>query len=362
MSNKTIPSGLGATPESFGSLGLKQDGIEAREDGFRTGGAVGTYEWWYFDSHMDDGTNLVIVFYTKRMMLPGKPLTPYATIDLDTADGKHFEERVEIADIPFAASKDSCDVKIGDCYIKGDLHKYEIRFKNDVVEAKATLTANVPPWRPKTGHILFGERDEQYFAWLPSVPEGSVTAEITLGGKTTAHKGTGYHDHNWGNTLMTKLMHHWYWGRAKIGDYQIIASYITGEKKYGYKTYPIFMLAKNGKIIADDGAKLIYTQEEPYFEETTGKTVYNRLVYDYRDNGEGFRVIFSRKKSLINFKMIDQLKGVVKLAAKAIGFSGAYHRFFGDVTVERFENGDLKESVTGQAIWELMYFGKNILS
>ncbi|MDR3292757.1 MAG: hypothetical protein LBT20_01475 [Clostridiales bacterium] len=359
MSSKIIRSGLGSSAEEFKSLGLEKT-VKAWEDGFRTGGAVGTYEWWYFDAHLTDGTKLVIVFYTKRMMLPQKPLSPYATIDLDTADGRHLEERVELADISFSSSKDGCDIKIGDCYIRGDLHNYEIGFKNDVVEVKATLSANVPPWRPQTGHILFGEQSEEYFAWLPSVPEGSVTAEITLDGKVTRHEGSGYHDHNFGNVLMTKLMHHWYWGRAKVGEYQIIASYITGEKKYGYKTYPIFMLAKNGKILADDGEKLTYSEEEPFFEEATGKTVYNKLVYDFRDGKKGYRVTFSRQKTLINFKMIDQIKGIVKLAAKIIGFSGAYHRFFGGVTVEAFEDGVLKESVTGEAIWELMYFGKNI--
>jgi hypothetical protein len=23
----------------------------------------GTYEWWYFDAHLDDGSTIVIVFY-----------------------------------------------------------------------------------------------------------------------------------------------------------------------------------------------------------------------------------------------------------------------------------------------------------
>ena len=38
------------------------------------------------------------------------------------------------------------------------------------------------------------------------------------------------------------VMHHWYWGRAKIGDYQVISSYITAHKPYGYEHFPIFLL------------------------------------------------------------------------------------------------------------------------
>jgi predicted secreted hydrolase len=28
---------------------------EKWEDGIRTSGEKGTYEWWYFDAHLDDG-------------------------------------------------------------------------------------------------------------------------------------------------------------------------------------------------------------------------------------------------------------------------------------------------------------------
>lgn len=44
-------------------------------------------------------------------------------------------------------------------------------------------------WRPKSGHILFGGK--KFFAWLPAVPEGSVTATITTDGATVTQKGNG---------------------------------------------------------------------------------------------------------------------------------------------------------------------------
>jgi hypothetical protein len=40
---------------------------EKWEDGIRTSGEKGTYEWWYFDAHLDDGSTVVIVFFTKFM-------------------------------------------------------------------------------------------------------------------------------------------------------------------------------------------------------------------------------------------------------------------------------------------------------
>jgi hypothetical protein len=55
--------------------------------------------------------------------------------------------------------------------------------------------------------------------------------------------------------------------------------------------------------------------------------------------------------------MIDSIKGVKRLAAKAARFDGAYLRFTGEIMVQRFERDVLAEEHTDTAIWELMYFG-----
>jgi hypothetical protein len=47
-----------------------------------------------------------------------------------------------------------------------------------------------------------------------------------------------------------------------------------------------------------------------------------------------------------------------RIVARLIGFDGAYHRFTGKVTIEKFEGGARAERFDDRAIWELMYFGK----
>ena len=49
---------------------------------------------------------------------------------------------------------------------------------------------------------------------------------------------------------------------------------------------------------------------------------------------------------------------IKRLLAKIVGFDGAYHRFTGKVTIEKFEKDVRAEIFDDQAIWELMYFGK----
>jgi predicted TIM-barrel fold metal-dependent hydrolase len=48
------------------------------EVGARTDGSPGTYEWWYFDAHLDDGGKLVVTFMNKDIAEPRKPLSPLA--------------------------------------------------------------------------------------------------------------------------------------------------------------------------------------------------------------------------------------------------------------------------------------------
>jgi hypothetical protein len=80
MSDRITPSHLGTDQQEYEQLGIKKGLIEPWEDGFRTDGSKGTYEWWYFDAHLSDASKVVIVFYTKDLIDVGKPLAPYVSI------------------------------------------------------------------------------------------------------------------------------------------------------------------------------------------------------------------------------------------------------------------------------------------
>ena len=103
-------------------------------------------------------------------------------------------------------------------------------------------------------YSAIGEEKQKYFAWLPSVPQGTVSVDLNIGGKTEHLEGVGYHDHNWGDAPMMKLINHWYWGRAQLGPYTVIACLVTAAERYGLAAFPIFLLAKDGQVIADDDA------------------------------------------------------------------------------------------------------------
>lgn len=346
----------------YQKMGLDRKTVALWEDGSRVSGKRGEYEWWYYDSHYPDGTILVLFFFSKMPIAVNGPIKPIATMELTLPDGKKYSEEVYASLEESHYAKEMCDVTIGDCWCKGDLKHYEAVFQGKTMSARLTLDGTIRAWRSQTGSIFFGDKEEHYFAWLPAIPEGKAVAEVTYdGGKALHLEGTGYHDHNWGNISMMKLMHHWYWGRAKIGDYKVISSWITGEKKYGYKEFDVFLLAKGGEILGDNSNHTLkFLPEERYLDETTGKPVYNKVLYEYTtESGELYRICYHRHGDINTTRFTDVLPQPLGLLAKLVGFDGGYLRFEGTASIEKIENGVATEKVSAPAVWELMYFGKS---
>jgi len=341
-------------------LGLSKTKIAIWEDGMRTSGDKGNYEWWYFDTKIKDGSTLVIVFYTKNVLDINKPITPYVSVNMSDPDGKPIISRMYIGDNgDYQFSKDQCDVRIGKNTVKGDLRNYAIHLDFDDIQADLKLRGTIPSWRPETGHAFFvSESGESYFAWFPAVPQGEVQGTLRIDGNNQVVEGSGYHDHNWGNALITEQMHDWYWGRAEVGPYTVISSWITTTQKFGGQSGGTFVLWRDGKLLAEEGKYATCQLDDVYVDPGTKKPVANRLTYDYNDGTKHYRVIYEREKDIENVVFINKLSGLKYLVAKIIGFDGAYLRFSGTVTIEELEGNKVTRSTTEEsAVWELMYLG-----
>lgn len=365
--NRTIPSFWATSDADYAHFGLTRGTVEEWEDGLRTNGQGATYEWWYFDTTLDDGGKLVICFYTKnyiRIPLP-RQFKPVISVQYMAPDGTYTEELIDPKGVAFEAATDHCDVHIGDNFFTGDLRSYSIRVRGAIFQADITLHNTSTSWRPETGVLRFGEKSDSFFAWLAAVPSGEVDASLTINGVTHKHSGTGYHDHNWGNVSMMKLLNHWYWGRASAGGYQVISSYITAEKRYGYKEFLYFLLTHDGKIVAESHDNpteetLTFRAEEPYIDGPTGKPTHNRLVYEY-EGAESFRVIYERESDTFRERFVDVLSRIQPLwgfLAKLMRIDGAYIRPGGTVTIEKIVDGKVVMHASNTALWELMYLGR----
>lgn len=331
---------LGTEPEHYARLGLTEGEIHPWEDGLRTDPDAESFEWWYLDCAMDDGSKLTVEFHTVPPHLsPAHPLTPFVSVTLDRANGENISRSLTASREEFSASTPSCDVRIGPNRFVGDLHDYTIHVEIEDLVADLTLSGRVPAWRPATGHVFC---DDRYVAWLPSVPRGELTGTIRIGQATEVVSGVGYHDHNWGTAPLNKLIDHWYWGRARIGDFTVLSLSFISNPVYGRNHHPALMVAKAGDVIVSGHDDIAFEAIDLQRHPDTNVPVARTLRYLYEDDGETYEVRFARDRDIFTLDF---------------GRAGAYHRFIGDVTLEHRRDGIVLERTRDDALWELLYFG-----
>jgi len=287
---------LADRPAGLSETGIDPVKVAQFEDGQRMGTAKGRYDGWYFDAHLDDGATVVVTFYTK----PNHgPLAPGVTINLTLPDGRQFDRIYSTTADQLTMSKEKCDVRVGPITLPMISIATASQLPLRKYLSRSSLAGEVRPWRPKSGHFYFGSGGrEKLFAWLPSVPQGLASVRYKVGDKEYRASGSGYHDHGWGDAPAQTLMHNWYWARAKVGPYTVIASRITATEAYGYETQIIYMSAKDGEIIATMTPGLLPDRARRH-RSKTGKPVADITRYSYRDGDTRYVVTFERQKTLL---------------------------------------------------------------
>lgn len=339
---------IGCDERHYERLGLISNEIQLWEDGWRTSaapGTRGTFEWWYFDAHLDDGSTVTVEMHTKPPFVsPRAALTPFVLMTVTTAAGERTDHTLIAEAEAFAASVVGCDVRIGANTFRRTDDGYQIHVEIDDVRADFTLSPQVPPWRPASGHVFFGAEEQHYIAWLPVAARGEVRAVISVNGQARHLTGTGYHDHNWGNVAPRKVLDHWYWGRARVGEYTVVSLMFVSHSDYDYAPLPAVMVARGSEIVASAvGAEAIgFTAAEVTPHGATGIPVAHRLEYSVAGGADAFRVTFCQQQ---------------EVSTLDFGSAGAYLRFRGNVTVEHSHDG-VVETATDRALWELLYFGQ----
>jgi len=291
---------------------------------------------------------------------------PHVDIEYDHPDGTSYKKQTFFEIDQFSASKDSCDVKMGNNYFRGDLKKYEIYIKDENIVLDLKITSQTESWRSGTGHQFFDDEKKIFGAWLVAVPQGYVDAKIIYKGNDKSGEGSCYHDHNWGTVDMLAVRNHWYWARAEMGPYTMVLADMVGEKQFNYASTQNIFIAKGGKTIADDRDKLEVYRSNPIIQKEFGKPVSDNLKFVYGSNKDERQYVFTFRKDH-NITALDVLEKSIKnhilrkMAQWYLGKESAYYRMIGEVTMEVFEKGNLiEEYVSDKAIWECMYFGNSI--
>ncbi len=325
--------------------------VQPWEDGLRTDPEGNSFEWWYFDASFTDGSTAVIVFSTKNILNPGGKADPNVSIVLTNPEGV----KISIDDSPgigaFKASREFLDVELGNSYTKGDLSQCFVHFEKDNIEANLTFTSKAPSWRPGSGKMYFDSEKEKYFAWLPAIPFGDVEGTLSYNGEEIMVTGTGYHDHNWGNVRLDKVMTQWYWGRAKIDDYTLIFSQMLTAPKYGSVKIPVYYLAKGDKILSSQEFEFTFTPSN-WSRHSEGRDYPEKIVIDIIQKDIQTKVDITDPLFLEAKDLLENQPWLVKTFSSFF-INPYYFRFNADYYL-RIKNSTHTIEKTGHGIFEMM--------
>ena len=332
------------------------EAVQLWEDGARTDDSNNQFEWWYFDAELDDGSMVVAYFYKvhflKDQFFIGFNYTSPEKEDFFKL--KYFKKN----EVSFQS--DSCAVLMNKNSFSGNLNDYNIVLNSDDFDGfgfNLNLKSLVSPYRPQDGIIKAGS---DYFAWLAAVPNGNVDGTITVRGEEKKIKGSGYHDHNWGNTPLQKLFKSWTWFRGKAGPYTVILAELNAVESRGGFDIPILFVADENKVLVDKfGNRELLTMKnnliEDYYPSKNEPQFSNFLISTHNNVSvkiSGNRVIdnieiFKRMSPPVPLNLF---KPAVNLAFKSSGIDPFYTRFASSFVLKIDKNTE----IDGTGVMEIM--------
>ena len=337
-------------PDELGDI------VQSWEDGARTDDSKNQFEWWYFDAELDDGSLVVAYFYKvhflKDQFFIGFNYTSPQKEDFFRL--KYFKSN----EVSFQS--DSCLVMMNKNLFAGNLNKYRIALDPDDFDGfgfNLNLQSLVGPYRPQDGIIKAGD---DYFAWLAAVPNGDVDGTITINGKEKKIKGSGYHDHNWGNTPLQKLFKSWTWFRGKAGPYTVILAELNAVESRGGFDIPILFVADENQVLVDKfGNKELLTMKNNLIEDyypSKNEPQFSNFLISSHDN---VSVKISGNQIIDNIEIFKRLslpaplnlfKPAVNFAFRSSGIDPFYTRFASSFVLKIDENIE----IDGTGVMEIM--------
>lgn len=339
------------TDEWFEREGMSREPMPW-EDGSRVDNGPGTFEWWYFDAHLDDGTAVVAGVFSKPYANPKVPCSPQVKLNVTEPSGKVHLRVQNLPASAFRAAKDTCDVRAGSSWIRGDLARYEVHVEAGGNVADLVFERTVPSWRPGVGKCYFGEELRDYLGWVVPVPSGRVTGRLRVDGVERQVSGIGYHDHNFGNIPLSRILDHWYWGRLSTGDCNCIFFQFEASKRYGSAKLPLFMFARKDRILVQDGSRLDVVEGAAIPHRVSRKSYPRELAFLWRDGDERIDIRLSEPQLMEARDLLAERPLHQRILAR-LKFNPWYFRFEAGLELD-LELGGTRETLRDRTIFESM--------
>lgn len=200
------------------------DGIayNDRDDGLHHYDSPGYYEWWYFDAQFNNGYICTIRLSWRHAGSGG----PSFEIEIYAPDGggAHAKESFEAGS--GRASAEWCDVALGSSYARQegpDLYRVVVR--GGKAGADLTFRRRVPGWKFSPSGLVMNGASGRH-GWVNAIPRADVEGRLFFGRRQVPVRGTGYHDHNWGDAEIGKSFGRWVRGRLFDSKYTMVYGWL----------------------------------------------------------------------------------------------------------------------------------------
>lgn len=298
------------------------------------------FEWWYLDAAFENGYHAVITFHYRNMFL--NPIIPSIQIYFYTPEGEKIARFKAVAPEDAKVNPNYCNVEMDDSWLRDHGDHYEVYMKIDGVGARLKFRNKAPSWKPGTGFSYKNEKSGLVSGWVVPVPNASVEGEIYLDGETMAVKGSGYHDHNWGNCYCYRLFKSWYWGRAHSPRHSIIYAQILPVVQ-GLPAVCPLLIAKEDEIILSTN-RLNVQLFDDVVDEEFGRMYKKNILLDVDTNGVKFHMEINTRRIMEAMRL-----------PRITDVDHFYYRFLADYNMEIVVDG-IAEQTEGELLQELMIF------
>lgn len=324
------------------------------EDRMMTNGEEESFEWWYLDGNLNDGSKISVSFHPAT-----KDVRARLLVGILWPNGDSYKKFLVVDGAEFSASKETCNINIDKNYLKGDLDDYFLHL--DLEDLKADLKLHrTSPLLNKITSCTDG--DFNYCSnWFPSLPRGELTGKILYQGREKDVSGLGYHEHSWGNLKLGKMANYIdgsNWGRAWFDEYTVIffekhfPEAPTGKRE---SLLTVFII-KGDQILVQENYNGELLLSDDFIHPLTGEKIFRNMGFDYNKDGISASLNLTYKNDILASKAnLGTEENDLSNPKNKRKYKNAYHRFTGPGVFEITTN-DQKEEFTSEPIWEQFDF------
>lgn len=362
-------------PTDYQKLHINPDKIEAWEDGHRDNDQPGHGEIWYLDCSFDDSSTLVLGFRPKSYdQVNQSGNNPNVAINYTAADGTPFYDYRLYTPQQTTMSRDTCDMHFGPSSLIGnDWQTYDVHIAPEpdqhiIMEGKSSVQhhsaidlhfdAQTKPFRPGSGYISFGDKDEFYYNFI-CITKLTVTGTVTINGETKTVTGSAYYNHQWFNTTPIMAFHHWLWGRQNIGNYSVLIYDMVAAEQFGLTQIPLFTIddKKGNRIFENTSADDVKVQVlESYIQAETGKKYPKKIQYTMTQDDIQVTYLIANPQEINVINLYGLQPESVKAHFDQMHMHPTYTRYLAEGTLSITQNGQT-QTTSGPILYEFNYAG-----